>query len=277
LRLPSQAALLARAGDRVEIAPGTYTDCAVWTAPRLTIVAPQGDVTITGPVCMDKGLFVVMSNDVHISGLTFEGARDTEHNGAGIRASGNNLRVTRSRFLNNENGILAGGAPDSTLVVTDSTFRGNGSCEGLCAHGIYAGAPIALLRVARCVFIDTQVGHHVKSRARTTVVEDSWIEDGASGTASYLIDIPDGGNVLIQHNVMQKGRLADNASTAISLGEGSNSNPSQVVIVRDNTFTSDLPDPTLFVRNATGTPVQMSGNHLIGRVTAVAGLGTVAP
>ncbi len=277
LQLPSQAALVAHAGDRVEIAAGTYADCAVWQVPRLTIVGLDGGATITGPACLDRGLFVVVGNGISVSGLTFRGARDSQHNGAGIRVFGDDLTVTHSRFLDNENGILAGGQAASALVVTDSEFRGNGSCEDACAHGIYAGQRIALLRVERCVFADTRVGHHIKSRARATVVIGNRIEDGAEGTASYLIDVPDGGNVLIQDNVLQKGPLTQNLSTAISLGEESAGNPTGMAIVRDNAFTSALATPTVFVRNRTGTPVALSANRLNGQITALEGPGTVAP
>ena len=72
-----------------------------------------------------------------------------------------------SRFLNNENGILAGGGPDSVLRITDSEFIGNGTCIAACAHGVYAGAAIFLLDIQHCVFRDTKVAHHIKSRART--------------------------------------------------------------------------------------------------------------
>ena len=34
---PSEAARAVQAGDTVEIAPGTYYDCAVWTKDHLTI------------------------------------------------------------------------------------------------------------------------------------------------------------------------------------------------------------------------------------------------
>lgn len=277
LQVPSQAALLARAGDRIEIAPGTYADCAVWQAPRLTIVAPAGDATITGPSCNDKGLFVILGSGVSISGLTFRGARNSEHTGAGLRIFGDDVSVSHSRFLDNENGILAGGSPNSVLRVSDSEFRGNGSCAGACAHGVYAGRPIAALLVERCRFSDTHVGHHVKSRARTTAVVGTRIEDGADGTASYLIDVPNGGNVLIQDNVLHKGVRSQNASTAITLGEEGVTNRTDAVIVRDNVFTSDLTGAVLFVRNQTTTPATLAANRLRGMVTPLDGPGTVEP
>ena len=60
LRLPSEAAARAGAGDTVLLASGTYADCAVWRAPGLTIAAMEGAApVITGPVCEEKGLFVM--------------------------------------------------------------------------------------------------------------------------------------------------------------------------------------------------------------------------
>jgi hypothetical protein len=192
------------------------------------------------------------------------------HNGAGIRAAGANLTVEQSAFLHNENGILAGGGPGSVLRITDSTFIGNGSCIDACAHGVYAGAPIALLTIDRCVFLDTRTAHHIKSRARNTMVRNSRIEDGAEGTSSYLIDVPNGGNVLIQGNVMEKGPHSENPATAISIGEEGVKNPTGVLIVRDNTFRNDLPQRTVFVRNGTGVEVEMAGNTIAGDVEVLA-------
>jgi hypothetical protein len=275
LTLPSQAAAVARDGDAIRIAPGTYSDCALWNASRLTIEATAPGVTIAGRTCQDRGIFVILGANTTIRGITFAGSRGAGHNSAGILGIGTNLTVERSRFLDNENGILMGGLPDSALIVRDSEFRGNGSCEGACAHGIYAGAPIKLLRIERCVFEATRTAHHIKSRARTTVISDSRIEDGPAGTASYLIDLPNGGDALIEHNILEKGPLSGNPSAAISIGTGGVTNPTESLIVRGNQFVSDLPGTTVFVRNHTTVPVELTGNTVAGRVVTLTGPGTV--
>jgi hypothetical protein len=266
LKVPSQAATVALNGDIVRIDPGTYADCAIWTASHLTIEAAGPGVVIAGKTCAGKGIFITLGADITISGITFADASVIWHNGAGIRAAGDNLTVEHSRFLHNENGILAGGGPDSVLRITDSEFVGNGACIELCAHGVYAGAPIALLDIERSVFRDTKVGHHIKSRARDTVVRDSRIEDGPGGTASYLIDIPNGGNVLIQGNTMEKGAHSENPATAIDIGEEGVKNPTAALVVRDNVFRADGPVRTAFVRNDTTTPVELTGNTITGDV-----------
>jgi hypothetical protein len=276
LQLPSQAAAVAANGDTVRIDPGTYADCAVWTASDLLIEATGPGVLIAGKTCAGKGIFITAGADITVRGITFADASVAEHNGAGIRASGENLTVRHSRFLNNENGILAGGGPHSVLRISDSEFVGNGACIAACAHGVYAGAPIALLDIEHCVFLDTKIAHHIKSRARNTIVRDSRIEDGPDGTASYLIDIPNGGNVLIQGNVMEKGAHTDNRAVAISIGEEGVKNPTGALIIRDNVFHSDVPERTAFVRDSTSTPVDLTGNRITGDVKPLTPLAAMA-
>ncbi len=276
LKLPSQAAAVARPGDIVRIAPGDYADCAVWRTDNLTIEATGNGAVLAGKTCAGKGIFVIDGNDVTVRNLAFERAATADHNGAGIRAEGRNLTVERSKFIDNEDGILANPVPGSTIIIVDSEFRGNGKCEEQCAHGIYVNA-IDRIDIEHSRFADQHVGHHIKSRARNTVLIDNDIADGPNGDSSYLVDIPNGGNVLIQGNRMQKGRRTENTRTAVRIGEEGVKNPTHELIVRDNSFVSNLAVPTVFVRNATPTPAVLSGNHLQGRVTPLVGPGTISP
>jgi hypothetical protein len=276
LKQPSEAAAVSDSGDVVRIDPGSYADCAIWTPSRLLIEGTGAGVVLAGKTCAGKGIFVIEGDDVTVRGITFADAKVDDHNGAGIRASGRNLTVERSRFLRNENGILAGGPPDSVLRITDSSFIGNGACITACAHGVYAGAPIGLLDIERCVFRDTRTAHHIKSRARSTIVRDSRIEDGRDGTSSYLIETPNGGNLLVQHDVLQKGARSSNRGVAISIGTEALSNPIETLVIRDNQFRNELADGTIFVRNYTAVPVELSGNTISGNVRLLEGPGGVS-
>ena len=150
---------------------------------------------VTGAPCADRGLFVFTGNDITVRGLTFAHARDSWHTGAGILMEGADLTVQNSQFLDNEN-VDSGRWPivGSVVRIERDVFHGNGSCEGACAHALYVGKRIARLEVVGCRFLDTHVGHDIKSRALATVVRDSRIEDGPTGTSSYLIELPDGGD-----------------------------------------------------------------------------------
>lgn len=277
LTRPSEAARIAQPGDVIRIDAGTYTDCAVWSASNITIQGLGRGAVITGRTCLEQGLFVILGNNVTVKGMTFRDATVYGFNAAGIKFLGDNLTVQNSRFEHNENGILTGGSPDSIVRVKDSTFVGNGACIMACAHGLYIGSPIKRLEVEHCVFLDTRTAHHIKSRAHDTIVRDSRIEDGASGTSSYLIETPVGGDLLIERNILQKGPNSENPQVAISIGIEGVKNPTTTLIVRDNRFRNDAREQTIFVRNATQTPARLSNNTVTGDVRMLEGPGTVSP
>ena len=276
LKLPSQAAAIARPGDTIRIDAGEYTDCAIWHANNLTIEGEGSGAVLSGKSCAGKGIFIIGGNDVTVRNLTFAHATVPDHNGAGIRFEGHNLTIEHSRFIDNENGILGALIAHGTLRILDSEFQGNGKCEPQCAHGIYVNA-IDQLDIERSRFIDQHVGHHIKSRALHTVLIDNDIADGPDGNSSYLVDISNGGDLLMQGNTLEKGPHSENTDTAVSIGAEGVKNPTNSLVIRNNSFTNDMPTPTSFVHNRTATPAMLSGNHLQGRITPLIGPGTVNP
>lgn len=271
LARPSQAAARARPGDTILIRAGRYSDCAVWHTPRITIAADGGPVEILGPACQGKALFVVAAPDVTVRGLTFRGARVPDGNGAGIRAEGGSLTVVASRFEGNENGILtAARLPGARLVIEDSAFVGNGALVHACAHGVYAGM-LAEVVVRRSRFVANRICHHLKSRAARTEITDSHFEDGPARGSSYLVDIPNGGDLLMRGNLLIKGPRTDNPLTAVMIGAEGVRHPTRHLVIERNRFESRLPHPVAFVVNRTGTAVEMRGNVLVGAVVLLRG------
>jgi hypothetical protein len=274
--VPSAAARAAQPGDRVLIAPGGYRDCAVWRAADLTIEAAGGDVVIFGPVCGDKALFVTAAPRITIIGLTFDGAVATPGNGAGIRAEGGDLAIRRARFTHNQNGILGGPQPPGArLLITDSHFIGNGALEHgrECAHGLYAGG-FALVRITRSRFEATRVCHHVKSRAAQTEIIDTEIIDGPDTRTSYLVDVPNGGNLLLANSRLRKGPRATNTTTAVAIGAEGVRHETTSLRIEGNDFANLQPVGTVFVRNWTTVPARLVGNRIAGPVTVLQGPGS---
>ncbi len=273
---PSQAARAAKPGDRVVIAPGLYRDCAVWRAADLTIeAAPGGEVVITGPICGQKGLFVIAGARATVIGLTFRGAAFAGGNAAGIRAEGGDLRILRSRFEGNQNGILTRhGMQPFTLTIEDSVFSGNGALIQECAHGIYAGH-WALVAIRRTRFEATRICHHVKSRAARTEIEDSAILDTPGNQASYLVDIPNGGDLLLRNSTLRKGPDVGNPTAAVMIGAEGVRHPTTSLRVTGNRFENLMPRGTNFVENRTETPVLVEGNTIQGTVVVLVGPGEV--
>ncbi len=274
-KMPSLAAAAARDGDVVKIFPGEYFDCAVWQADKLVVegVGDADKVVITDKTCNGKALFITTGADVTIRNLTLTRARVPDANGAGIRGEGEKLLVEGVRFINDQNGILTG-VEGSTVIVRDSVFERNGTCEKACSHGIYVGNS-KLLLVERSHFSDTRQGHHIKSRAERTEIIGNTISDGAEGTASYLIDIPNGGSVVIRGNTMEKGPMAENRSTAIEIGAEGVTQATREIVIEDNTFRNAGSYDTMFVSNFTATEAVLRGNHVSGRAKPLRGDGVV--
>jgi len=267
---PSQAAAAAQDGDHVVIAPGQYFDCAIWRQNNLTVEgASAEDTVITDKTCQGKALFIIPGSNVTVRNLTLTRARVPDGNGAAIRAEGRNLVVERVRFMDNQNGILAADQAQSEIIVRNSEFLRNGT-----AHSIYVGR-LALLRVERSTFRETRQGHHVKSRALRTEVLGCDIGDGPTGTASYLVDVPNGGAVVIQNNRLEKGPKSENRSAAISIGAEGVDRPTPEIRVEGNQFSADGAYATVFVVNLTATPAMLRDNHLRGSVRPLRGDGEV--
>jgi len=269
--LPSEAARVAKSGAVIKIDPGTYSDCAIWGTDYLVIEGTGPGVIITGKVCEDKGLFITRGHDIAIRGVTFTGARAIPHNGAGIRAEGANLTVENSRFIDDEDGILAANSDGSTIVIRHSYFSGNGNCIAACAHGIYINH-VALLRVENSEFVAQHEGHHIKSRALRTEVTNNFVHDGPNGSASYLVDLPNGGSALISGNRFEKGPLSENRQTAISIGAETTlpRNPPGDIVVENNEFSNNTGRTSAFVRNYADTTPKLSGNRFSGIVVPLA-------
>lgn len=271
--LPSQAVAAAQAGDTIRIAPGRYVDCAVIHQDRLTIEGTGPDVVLADKACAGKAILVIAGRDVTVRNLTLRGARVPDRNGAGIRAEGGALTVEDTHFVDNENGLMTAGGPAMRVRIAGGSFVGNGRCDPVCAHGIYAGH-IALLRVERTRFAETRVGHHIKSRAARTEILNAEIGGGTEDTASYLIDIPNGGGVLIQGNELRKSARSANPGIAISIGAEGATNATDSIVVRDNRFANLQARPVVFVVNRTPVAARLEGNRFTGVVIPLDGPGT---
>ncbi len=218
---PTPAAAAAAVGDDtvVEIAAGEYLDdIAVWRQSRLTLRAVGGPVQLRATrliphepgndAANGKGIWVLRGDDIRIEGITFQGARVPDENGAGIRIDPPAERVTlcATTFIDNENGLL-GSAND--LRIEYSRFLDNGIQDDGYTHNLY------LSDGDRVVFYASQSlrarsGHLLKSRARRTEILYSELADRAEGTASYAVDVPQGGELFILGSVLHKGPKAEN-------------------------------------------------------------------
>lgn len=219
--VPSAAAVVSQSGDVIRIAAGDYRgDVTSWYRSNLTICGVGGRARLfaDGNYAQGKAIWVVVGSNTAIDSIEFHGAKVPDRNGAGIRADhGGSLLIRNSGFFDNENGILGGNA-GSTISIEGSEFARNGYGDGY-SHNIYIGA-VDRLTVSAAFFHEAKVGHNLKSRARESVIENSYFMDGVSGNSSYLADFPNGGVVLLRGNLFQKGPNAENSTAIAYAAEG---------------------------------------------------------
>jgi Right handed beta helix region len=275
LKMPSQAARIVRSGDVVQIEPkpGGYYDCAVWGADNLTIEGIGNDVRLTDMTCQGKAIFVTVGKRIIIRNLTFARARVPDRNGAGIRAEGADLQVENSRFIDNESGILGASSPNSHITIRDSEFSANGTCQPNRCSDAIAVDQIAELTVSHCDIANTKGGDAILSLAAHTQLVGNHIEDGPKGTAAYLVELPGGGSLEMENNVLERGPLPSAPSVAVRLMEGPGARAVKTLVFSGNTVRNDTHAPLTFVLNWTGTTARMESNHLPQDVTPVSSSG----
>ena len=274
---PSAAIAVAQDGDKIAIYPGQYFDCAVVKANKVTIegIGAADKVVMTDKTCEGKALLVTRGSDITVRNLTLTRARVPDENGAGIRSEGRNLTVEHTRFINNQNGILSGTGGGS-IIIRDSLFDKNGFCGKACAHGVYIGG-VDLLRIERTRFYDTKHAHHIKSRVARTRGDRLRHRGRSGGTASYEIELPNGGGLLVRGTTIDKGPLAENHTAAIMIGSEGVTQPTPEILIENNIFRNNGSYPTIFVDNLTATEAKLVGNKIsgVGPVTPLKGDGRV--
>jgi hypothetical protein len=198
---------LAKRGDTIVIAAGTYRDAGVLNADGVTIKAEPG-AHLTGAAAEGKAALVIKGHDTVIDGLECSQIRVPDRNGACVRLEGRGLLLRNVHFHDSQQGLLTG--PDGGKVVIENSRFERLGADGH-AHGIYV-AECESLTVRHSVFLSgTDQGHEIKSRAARTVIEDSLVAS-MDGDDSRLVDVPNGGEVIIRNSVFQKGAKSANGT-----------------------------------------------------------------
>ncbi len=240
---PCAAILAARPGDTIEIdAAGNYAgDVCAWRTNDLTIrgIGPGRPViNAAGKNAQGKGIWVIIGNNTTVENIEFTAAAVADQNGAGIRQVGANLSVRNCFFHDNQEGILTGNNPASTILIEFSEFAHNGAGDGQ-SHNLY------ISHVAKLIFRynyshDSSVGHLLKSRAAQNDILYNRLSDGPAGTGSYELDLPNGGRSYVIGNVIEQGPMSENGAILAYMEEGPNPlNPDHRLFVVNNTFVND--------------------------------------
>lgn len=259
--------------DVIEFADGTYSDLCIETERPLTLTGQPGATVFSAiNLAANNKATIVTGADAVIRNITFVGAVAIYGNGAGIRHEQGDLMVENCVFRRNQNSILAARAPTATITVRRSSFIENGADDGH-AHGLYVADPIARLTVEDSVFVGTNTGHHLKSRAQATIVARCKFGDGVSGSASYAIDIPNSGYGSVTGNCFRKAPNDKHVAFINYGGEGRYYTDNRLSVT-DNEFIGRRWPPSIavmmrehadrldFARNSMGgTLLSQAGKH----------------
>jgi hypothetical protein len=265
------AVAVASPGDTVDVQAGIYTNDFVSIFQNLTLQAIGGPVQMVDSPNVDPPNGKAIINEggpgisVTINGFDISGAVVPDGNGAAIRYEGGNLTLNNDYFHSNQDGVLAAADPNGTITINNSEFAFNGAGDGL-THNLYVN-DIALLTITDSYFHDANVGHEIKSRAEDTVITDSRIFDNLS-TASYSIDLPNGGNATITNNVIEQGPNTQNPNI-IAYGEEGNLHVGTSVLIADNTIVNDdASNSARMALNRSPTTLLFQNNQISGLTAA---------
>ncbi len=257
-------------GDTIEVKAGLYENDYAEIAKKVTLTAVGGFARLrsTGLIPNRKAILIT-DTDVTIKGFEFSGARVSGNdggNGAGIRYQGGNLVIENCYFTDNQDGILGVGDGTGTVTVSRSEFFANGAITGPSVgftHNLYLGG-LAKLTIENSYFHGARVGHEMKSRAKQTIVRNTRIVDGPTGTASYSIDLPNGGEATIANSQIEQGPKSQNPNI-IAFGEEGNLHPGSKLTVENSLIENDLTSPLAYgLWNATPVPVHIVNARVYG-------------
>lgn len=246
--------------DSIEIPAGLYTNDFVNINKPLTIVGIGGMAHFIATIAPPNGKAIFLSNaDVKIDHIEMSGSAVASMNGAGIKQETGNLTLTYCYFHDNQDGVLTN-AVTTGITITNCEFDHNGAGDGY-SHNIYIGATQQAV-IRNSYFHDAVVGHEIKCRALNSLIEMCRIQDG-TGSASYCIDLPQGGAAIIRQNFIEKGPNSQN-STIIHYG-GEAVNQGSSLQVTENTVLAQKSGDT-FVNNqmADGTSGFLTNNSVFG-------------
>ncbi len=265
LKSPHAAIRLAKDGDTIKIMAGLYeNDYAVISQNNITLVGMNGFAHLksSGPVPGGKAMWTINGENVKIQNIEFSGVKVPDKNGAGIRLQNGSLTIDNCYFHSNEMGLMTSNNPAVNLYIHNSEFSNNTqnyAVTGKLSHNIYVGK-IGLFAMENSISRGAKYGHSIKSRAKNSIIKNNRIFDEGPISASYLIDIPSGGNLYIENNYLFKNKGAQN-NAFISYGaEGMKHNENSLTI-QFNTAINEG-GAAFLLRNHSEITARIAGNNM---------------
>lgn len=241
---------LAGNGDTILLLPGEHRGLvATIRHQALTIRGAEPGrpvIRADGRNAQGKAIWVVNGGRVRIENIEFRDARAADNNGAGIRLEGGELELLRCAFIDNEAGLMSANKPDIRLSIDDSHFENAVRTGQGLSHLIYVGR-IAEFRMRGSRLHQAHAGHLLKSRAQRNWLAYNLIADGPKGSASYEIELPNGGDATLIGNIVVQGKASEN-NAVIAYGAEGNRWPRNRLRLSHNTLVNERRLPARFLK-----------------------------
>jgi hypothetical protein len=283
----SAAIAVAQDGDVVQVMAGTYVDDFPSTiTTNITIEGIGGLATFAANEALpnEKGILVIGSTNssptVTLDNIAFTGAEISAAdggNGAGVRYQSGTLTINDCYFYNNQEGLLANADTSGSITITDSEFADNGTTSGL-THNIYIGE-VGTFTITGSYITAANTGNEIQSRALVNNITNNRIVDGPVATASYSINLPNGGVDTVSGNIIEQGPHSENAAIINFGGAGASQGGTysdSSLAISDNTIVNDLnvPNARAIVNNST-IAVSFTDNSVWGLTAGQIATGPV--
>ncbi|MDB4943935.1 MAG: hypothetical protein JWP97_3469 [Labilithrix sp.] len=265
---PCAAIAAAQPGDVIEVAAGSYDgDTCAWSTDNLTVRGVGGRAKIDAgkdpaKITQGKGIFVITAANATLESLELAGATAGSKNGAGVRHQGKNLTVRDCYFHDNEDGILGAPAVPGTgeVLVETTELANNGQGDGQ-SHNLYFG-DYAKLTLRASYSHGARVGHLLKSRALENDILYNRLTDESGTTASYEINLPDGGLSFVIGNLIEQSATTENPAIIDYASEGRN--PDLHLFVINNTIVNTKGSGTFVQTSISDPPAVLTNNIFAG-------------
>lgn len=201
---------------------------------------------------LGKGIFYIGgTKDLTISNLDIQGV-SPGGGYAAIYLNGGHGTTTFSQMRiggfasANMNGIFGTiGSNSGTLWLDQVELYDNGGVQSGAMHNVYINTGVDstnyTVKMTNSWSHAAHYGHTFKSRASTNILEGNYFGGGSptgpeKGTDSYLVDIPNGGQLVMKNNIFVKNKSQGNAMSFAYLMEGIIDTRKHSVDAQHNTF-----------------------------------------
>ena len=200
-----------------------------------------------------RGIFVTRGEAI-FEGIRFRNGLAITGNGSAIWHDGGAITIRDCVFEGNQNGVLVARSP--AITVERSVFDANGGGCGH-THGLYIDA-VGHARIENCVFLDTVVGHHLKSRADRIEIAGCYFGGKPSSSTSCAIDLARAGFAWISRNQIVKTKASMSTYFIAVASESKGVSPD--VAIEDNVFIAQQRWFSVAVKNYARAPVFLARN-----------------